>query len=606
LTAQKTWRRFIVPIVPLLPVAAALILQHAFTLPIFWLGISIPLLVWLSLSLLPPTWFTIPVFALGGLLMGAVFLVNDMKISAVRMPVTALDLEQVMVSPSMLWRLVGLPDWIGLPALILVLAVIAIIVLWKALQLRSARWQQLVVYLAVALLVTQVIKTFVHSSESSATEEIKGRDDIWKNDGVVELYSSIGPVPFLVYSILLSKSFPAVILDKSIGASPPAAPQLEAVLREHLPFRKGELPNVVVMHLESMFNPDWAFKLNEPLNAGLFRRTKATKLLEPMRVNIVGGGSWVTEFEILTGLDARLFGYSGFYTHPNVSPMLTEGFGSYLKRFGYKTSAFYTTDGTFFNVQNAFKVYGIDNFRTPTELGVENGWYARDTTTAGAYVKFIGDNPEAPFFHFLSTNGAHSPYRCRHFRPEDDFKVRFLSADFHKNCILNEYILLLRDSRDAATEVILKLREIEARTGTPYVFLMYGDHQPHAFTGTGGLDAVDYSSERTDRSIKETFVHVFSSTTGDFGAFSAPLPAVLLPTLLSGFIAQDVQDTYLPINLYLHAKCGADGFASLQGPTKLGQAAAPASTKEAEISEDCRTAQFQAISAYRASGMLKQ
>lgn len=582
-----------------------MLLQHSFALPIFWLGIAIPLLVWLSLSLLPPTWASIPILLLGGLFIAAMFVANDMKISAVRMPVTALDMEQVMLSPSMLWRLVGLPDLIGLPALILAVIVIALIIAWKAYQLRRVRWPQLLVYLAVALLVTQVIKTFIQSSEASATEQIEESRDIWSNSGVTELYRSMGPVPFLVYSMVLNQHFPALILDESIEAPPPDGPQLAALLRENLPFRQGELPNIVVMHLESMFNPDWAFKLNKPLNSGLFRRTKVTKLLKPMRVNIIGGGSWVTEFEVLTGLDARLFGYSGFYTHPNVSPILTGGFASYLKRFGYKTSAFYTTDGTFFNVQNAFKIYGIDSFKTPKDLGIKNGWYAYDTEMADAYIKSIGDNPEEPFFHFLSTNGAHSPYRCTNFQSESEFEVQFLSTDLYKNCILNEYVLLQRDSRDAATAVILKLRDIEARSGRPYVFLMYGDHQPHSFTGTDGV-TVDYSGERTDRPIKETFVHIFSSAAGDLGEFPAPIPTVLLPTILSGFTAQDVQDTYLPINMYLYAMCGADVFAGLQAPNMLGMNKASAGTEAAAITENCRKAQFRAISAYRASSLLKQ
>ncbi len=65
-----------------------------------------------------------------------------------------------------------------------------------------------------------------------------------------------------------------------------------------------------------------------------------------------------------------------------MSPFLTGGLPSYLKRFGYRTTAFYTTDGDFFNVENAFRIYGIDAFKTPAGIDVRNGWYARDSVTA--------------------------------------------------------------------------------------------------------------------------------------------------------------------------------------------------------------------------------
>ena len=204
------------------------------------------------------------------------------------------------------------------------------------------------IYIAVALMAAQAMRTFVQMSEASVTGQIQERDDIWSNDGVTKLYESIGPLPFLLYSMMLNKSFPAIIMDEGITAAPAGAAAIEAATRQTMTFRKGQLPNIVVMHLESLFNPDWAFRLNKELNAGLFRRTKVTKLLAPMRVNIIGGGSWVTEFEILTGLDARLFGYWGFYTHPNVSPMLTGGFPSYLKRMGLQDGGFsIRTDGKF-------------------------------------------------------------------------------------------------------------------------------------------------------------------------------------------------------------------------------------------------------------------
>src|SRR5262245_62227336 len=64
------------------------------------------------------------------------------------------------------------------------------------------------------------------------------------------------------------------------------------------------------------------------------------------------GGSWVTEFEVITGVDSRIFGYHGFYTHFYIAPKVKNSFVEYLVRKGYKTAAFYPVEGSFYNAED--------------------------------------------------------------------------------------------------------------------------------------------------------------------------------------------------------------------------------------------------------------
>ena len=223
----------------------------------------------------------------------------------------------------------------------------------------------------------------------------------------------------------------------------------------------------------------------------------------------------------------------------------------------------------------------------------------------------LGDNPEEPFFDFVSTNTkVYSPHTAASISaPEDEFDVHFIfppisTSKLHSQRVHSspEGFARCGDDRDHETA-----RDRGADRLGPSSSSMYGDHQPHAFSGTDGYDSIDYSGERTSRPIKETFVHIFSSTGGRiWGIFRAGCLTVLLPLPSSAVFSSRrlLRYSYLPVNLHLYSKCGADLFADLQGPTTMGASAAKASAHDAAISDDCRKAQYEAISTYRASGLM--
>jgi hypothetical protein len=139
---------------------------------------------------------------------------------------------------------------------------------------------------------------------------------------------------------------------------------------------------------------------------------------------------------------------------------------------------------------------------------------------------------------------------------------------FEQNCELNEYLKRAASTSDAFELVLNQLRQIETRTGRPFVLLVYGDHQPWSFTkgiysvagGTaaeGGFN--DYSGVRTGADGYQTVFHLLASDrTVIRNRFTQPPPAALLPTLASAFVATSYDDLYLPINFLAFASCGSD------------------------------------------------
>ena len=103
------------------------------------------------------------------------------------------------------------------------------------------------------------------------------------------------------------------------------------------------LPNIIVVQAESTFDPNDTFTLVAPVSNSLFYSVQGPRPNDPKvhfrgpaLANVIGGGSWVSEFEVLTGMDSRLFGIAGRYTHVSLSALSRHTFPRYLRDRGYE------------------------------------------------------------------------------------------------------------------------------------------------------------------------------------------------------------------------------------------------------------------------------
>jgi len=213
----------------------------------------------------------------------------------------------------------------------------------------------------------------------------------------------------------------------------------------------------------------------------------------------------------------------------------------------------------------------------------------------------IGEEPEQPLFGYVVLLENHAPHECG----ADDassFPALFADTeDFVPNCALDEYLRRLGSTAAAVRSLTEYLGGIEARTGRPFVLLVFGDHQPHTFASTGGFQ-YDYGALRKIADKRTTFFHFVSSVPGRrLRCCSVEPTAAMLPTLLSGFVAKSADDVYLGTNLWLHARCGADTV-----QVDFGNFMEKLNSRNVDgRTQDCRHAYEQALNWYRHAGVVR-
>ena len=200
------------------------------------------------------------------------------------------------------------------------------------------------------------------------------------------------------------------------------------------------------------------------------------------------------------------------------------------------------------------------SFFDGVDLHIEKPWTAEDTDIMARYIDVIKrSDPSSPLFAFALTMENHSPHPCSRFGSEAEMPYRFVGeAHSRATCELNEYIARYRSTELAITLLERTLREREKATGRPYVLAVFGDHQPNSFTGTAKTPfwkPEDYSKLRR-ASNDVTFYQIRSSLPSPFAVRSLDVPIVMLPTLVSAYVASDLSDVYLPGNFNIQARCG--------------------------------------------------
>jgi phosphoglycerol transferase MdoB-like AlkP superfamily enzyme len=552
---------------------------------------SFCLFVMLSALLLPKRLVVLTIPLAFGSLMALSYL-NEVKISAVSLPITFFDVKAVIADPSVLVNAVGMrEDFQKMIAAIVgvLLSALFAFIFYKsrenARQNSSKASQSMargatqpysfVVNAATFLVILIAAHTylgrygrFVHANLS--THETKLWQNLWLPSSQAALSRKLGVLEYVAFSSFAGNDETDISLAH--GPDPTAREVRVAAARfvktPVLPPR-ALLPNIVLFHAESTFDPNLAFRLSARFELPLWSRQTETRALGPLRVNIIGGGSWVTEFEVITGVDSRMFGYQGYYTHFYIAPKVKNSLAVYLANKGYKTAAFYPVEGNFYNAENAFKSYGFQQFSDGPALGLPNDWGRLiDREIITAVIDYGAFKRSGPFFYFISTSENHGPHPCRSFVGEEQFLTTFaVPASFEKNCQLNEFLRRAKSTSTAFELVLKELRQIERQTGRPFVLLIYGDHQPWSFTGgvysiAGGTAAEqgfkNFSDVRTNADAYQTFFHLLASDNAVVRTrFTKPPPVWLLPTVVSAFVANSYGDLYLPINFLAFANCGS-------------------------------------------------
>lgn len=544
----------------------------------------------IAFLILFPVWLASLLFGMA--LLGNKFLhrANLYKISKNQMPITSLDIMMTIRNPSALFHLFGhstkwlIPVTLGLFVLLAGL----IVTIFMFLLIRS---QIEIIHLTIVLLAfVPAFFCFKHRLYADVQKHLSqphpfGKDvsnhmgwslGNWEFDTISTLSQHLGVITFILYTTLLAKKQVPIFLKKTKVQSSVSTINLNNVSKHYITLTAAKshdykYPNIVTMQCESLFDPARAFVLSKNYKNSIFTANEFTKCLCPLRVNIIGGGSWISEFEFLTGLDTRLFGYLGFYTHVTLAPYIRAAFPSFLAAHGYHTKAFYPAAGKFYNAEKAYRRYGFQEFLDSRMLNLPHEWSSSDVEIANAFIKKTHEFDSELFFSFIVTNGAHSPYNPNRYLDPTKWMNSFQAdCDFIMNAKLNEYLRLLGQTEKAIQLLIERLVQIENITGRPFVFIIYGDHQPHEFTGSYKNNHFNYDIVRRDFSKNQTFVHIMSSIDHFKLDFKEEIPVSILPSILSAFVVGNHKDLYALPNFYLYDKNGSNFFPNLNAPGRFG------------------------------------
>lgn len=245
-----------------------------------------------------------------------------------------------------------------------------------------------------------------------------------------------------------------------------------------------QAPDVVAVLEESTFDPRMLKLCTIPLcTKRMFLPDARTRAHGPMSVHTFGGGTWTSEFSLLTGLSHTLFGNAGLYAPYNLAPRVAYTLPRAFKQAGYRAIAIYSPNGNFLNAHNAYDDYGFDAFYDGADYGL--GWHTRDSDLLQAFERIYTDerrmHPDQPLFVFMLTLHQHGPHMTplAQLPPPYDkplftgsFKSRAL--DDWLNLNLGNYLERLQQS-DA---MLAQLETFLLGAERPAVLLHFGDHQP--------------------------------------------------------------------------------------------------------------------------------
>ena len=196
-----------------------------------------------------------------------------------------------------------------------------------------------------------------------------------------------------------------------------------------------------------------------------------------LRVHSWGGGTWLSEFALLSGLSHQDFGPAGNSVYYTVTPHLQYSLPRLLARHGYRSVALVGTPKTLYNAEAAQRDLGFDEVLNPLDFPEWGGkslpaHFVSDEEL-GRYARQILARPaRPPLLLFVLSMMQHGPYDSAH-------PIRFgldrLGLRRDQAARLSDYA-----TRMVATDVAALAFGARLLDGPrPAVFAYFGDHQPN-------------------------------------------------------------------------------------------------------------------------------
>jgi phosphoglycerol transferase MdoB-like AlkP superfamily enzyme len=244
---------------------------------------------------------------------------------------------------------------------------------------------------------------------------------------------------------------------------------------------EGERPDIVMLLAESVMPPGVYPSLEYPEEAAAYFRSFDGQIRR-LRVETFGGGTWLTDFSVLTGMSTSMFGTMRNFAAQLSTGRVRHSLPQYLKACGYEATIVYPSRADFAGSARFYRSIGFDRIidrkvhRAPDERQ-RDAFYLEQARkvidAAGKGAKTGEGAARRPQFVLVSTMSNHSPWNFR-FAPEA--MVPGDGGPWTGDPEFDEYlwrIVLARRDFDAFRADLAR-----DHPNRPFLFVTYGDHQP--------------------------------------------------------------------------------------------------------------------------------
>lgn len=235
----------------------------------------------------------------------------------------------------------------------------------------------------------------------------------------------------------------------------------------------GRRPHIVMIHDESSFDIRSAPGIKVPQDYGGHFKSFDGKSRNFI-VEGNGGPSWLTEYNVFSGLSSRSFGRFSYFVTRIASGRVERGLPLALKGCGYQTLSLYPAFGAFMGARGFQQTAGIDKFYDARALGTHA--IEPDRFFFDAAAKLMADaTPRQPLFAFVYLAANHYPWADR-FRPD-------LAANWRdpgNGAKVDEYLRRQAMSAEDYQGFLARLKK--EFPGEPFLIVRFGDHQPEFST----------------------------------------------------------------------------------------------------------------------------
>ena len=268
-----------------------------------------------------------------------------------------------------------------------------------------------------------------------------------------------------------------------------------------LPRPPAVMPDIFAVLEESTFDPTilQACEGQAVCVSELFKGSGPGREAGPLITHTTAGGTALSEFTFLTGLDWRIFGPGGALAPLNLASHMQATLPKHLQTLGYQTIAIYPVGRNFLNAREAYGHYGFEHFFGIEDLDLGNDWKTlHDGQVFDKALEAIEKKRDGrPLFVFLLTIRNHGPHADTHAELPQPVAPALAALP----APLADYLQRQQDSETALAALGKRWLESER----PRVLAWFGDHQPLFATKArraAGYGPAHFSRPPTDEQLR--------------------------------------------------------------------------------------------------------